>query len=868
MTHDDRWRQVEELFRQAIELPEDQRPAFLSAAADDHPPDLLQEVERLLTADREAGQFLDDAVRAGAAAVTQQAMDARVGQHVGPYRLARPLGHGGMSSVYLAVRDDDQFQKVAALKLIRPGMDSDDIVRRLRSERRILASLDHPSVAKLYDGGTTDDGLPYFVMEYIDGLPITEYCDLQRLSLRARLELFNDVAAAVHYAHRNLVVHRDIKPSNVLVTADGAVKLLDFGIAKLINPSLFGRAHEPTAIALRAMTPSYASPEQVLGAPVTTASDVYSLGVLLYLILTGGRPYVLSAGATNHEIERIICEEEAPLASVSVRARANAEPSTMADAAMSRREKPEGLARRLEGDLDNILSMALRKEPERRYGSAEQLAEDLERHLAGHPVIARRDTIFYRAAKFVGRHRFGVAAAILAGLTILGFALAMTVQRSRADVERDRAEAVLSVLVDMIENVNPAKGAGDQELRQLLERVETALKRFEGQPRSELMLVDNLGKVYENLGAYAKAETLFERGADLHREIEGEKSAGLAAALQDLGRARARGSRYAPAREAFTAAYELRRELFGDENLDVAESLNALALVNQELGAYKVSERLYRQAIEVGTRLSGVDSDQTRIARGNLALLLYDIGHYAEAEALYRDLVSDRHVEDEGEGVAEMRDCLGQVLQALGKLDEAEVELRKALSIRRRSLGESHPLVARTMSHLGDVLREMGDLEQARGLLEPALELRRTQLGPEHDETAESLRNLAALRSAEGREQEAALLYVESVEVYRTSLSADNPMTGRALAGLGGVLARDGQCDRAETVLRDALALVPRDDFRVAPAEAALGVCLWQKGEVDEAERLLEQARGHLAARLGEDHPSVATVAERLASRR
>src|SRR5262245_28756322 len=345
----------------------------------------------------------------------------QVDVRVGPYRLIREIGRGGMGTVLLAVRSDDAFQKRVAIKVLRRGMDTDAIVGRFRHERQILASLEHPHIASLLDGGTTDDGLPYFVMEYVDGQLVTDYCDAKALDTTSRLELFRKICAAVQHAHQNLVIHRDIKPANVLVTSDGTPKLLDFGIAKLLNPDPGVQTLAATIAGSPLMTPEYASPEQVRGETVTTATDVYSLGVLLYELLTGRRPYDLPS-RTPDEIQRVVCN------SVPVR------PSTVvthAASSQSTRDRPEidsertrppdadRLRRRLAGDLDNIVLKALAKEPSRRYASVDQFSEDIHRHLTGLPVIARKDTLGYRTAKFIRRNRAGVAAAALVVLALV-----------------------------------------------------------------------------------------------------------------------------------------------------------------------------------------------------------------------------------------------------------------------------------------------------------------------------------------------------------------------------------------------------------------------------------------------------------------
>ncbi|HMV87469.1 MAG TPA: protein kinase [Blastocatellia bacterium] len=422
----ERWRRIDELFRTVAEQPTAERGEYLTRVCGDDA-DLRREVLELL-AHEQPDSFLHDPIKQATLAVTNEAADDLLGRHIGPYRLTRLIGRGGMGAVYEAVRDDDQFQQRVALKLIKRGMDSDFVRERFLRERQILASLEHPHIARLFDGGATAEGLPYFVMEFVEGEPITDYC--RGLSLDAKLKLFRDVCAAVQHAHQKLVVHRDLKPSNIMVTASadgkgGTPKLLDFGIAKLLSPDP-GEAVTRTETAVRLMTPDYASPEQVRGETITTASDVYSLGIVLYELLTGRRPYQFDTYAPQ-AIERVVCDTLAPPPSEAARTGAAMTP-----------------ARQLEGDLDNIVMMALRKEPERRYQSVEQFSDDLRRYLSGLPITARPDTFGYRTSKFVRRNRVAVLAAALVLLSLLGGIAAATRSARQARAERTRAEAGLA----------------------------------------------------------------------------------------------------------------------------------------------------------------------------------------------------------------------------------------------------------------------------------------------------------------------------------------------------------------------------------------------------------------------------------------
>ncbi len=845
----DLWARAEELFGAALAKPEPERRAFLAAGAGGDP-ELWRLVEALLDADAKAGTFLEQAIGAGCRAVAAAELDARIGQRVGPYRLVSLLGRGGTSAVYLGVRADQEFEQVAAVKLVRGGMDSAEMRRRFKGERQILARLEHPAIARLFDGGTTDDGLPYFVMERIEGQAIDRYCDGERLPIRRRLELFETVCAAVHYAHRNLVVHRDLKPANVLVTADGQVKLLDFGIAKLLAPDLQDgsnrEAWAETALLARPMTPAYASPEQVAGGPITTASDVYSLGVLLYELLTGRRPY--PAPASPAELERAILELEPERPSAAVRrsperetgaavrrspeketgvvARRSSPDGAEALAAM-RSERPESLSRRLRGDLDNIVRMALRKEPSRRYGSAEQLGEEVRRYLEGRPVIARQDSVPYRAAKFARRHRAGLAAACAALAGVLAFAVSTAVQKAEIGRERDRAEQVSSMLVRLFELAGPGGGPG-LTARELLDRGSEEVAALGGQPATQAMLLETLAHLYEELGLYAETERLLHRALAARRSTAGAESAEVAASLHGLGRAVAQQGEYRRATGLFREALALRRRLLGDASPEIAASLNALALSLHEQGQMEEAEALYRDALARDLRLLGEEARHTKVVRGNLGLLLLDMGSYAEAERLYEQLASAERGKTDAEAraqAAEFLDGLGKAQHARGELAAAAASLAESLALRREVLGEEHPLVARSANHLGMVLVAAGDLAAAEPLIRTAGEQRRRLLAPGHDEIAESLEGLGALHAARGEAALAEAAFEQAIAVYERSFPPSHPMPSRARGDLGRLLAAQGDCSRARVPLEHALAHLPAADWRLAGVREALAAC-------------------------------------------
>jgi len=523
------WQKVKDILHEALEMPRAGRTEYLDHACGGNA-SLRAEVESLLSSYNNAGTFIEDSVAAPRNALPDS---LGVGAQLGPYRIVQMIAEGGMGAVYQAVRVDDLYRKVVAIKVIRRGVAGEYVLRHFDTERQILAHLDHPNIAKLLDGGTTPDGRPYFVMDFIAGTPIDQYADAHRLTLHDRIELFLTVCSAVHYAHQNLVIHRDLKPQNILVTEEGAVRLLDFGIAKLLDPDAL--ALGPTLTTLQALTPEFASPEQLTGGKITTASDVYSLGVLLYRLLTGHRPYSLES-RTIEDLWDQVKHRPPRRPSTVVRDRdADATPESVSDA---RATRPERLERQLAGDIDNILLMALRKEPERRYTSVEQFAGDLRRHLASKPVTARPDTLRYRTGKFIRRNRTAFVAAVLLVFSLIGGIVATSWQAHTANRERARAErrfqevrglanSVLFELHDAIAGL-----PGSTQARQLLV---TRAQRYldglasesgddPGLQRERAMAYQRIGDVLgmptrANLGRTGEAIVSYTKALDIEKKL-------------------------------------------------------------------------------------------------------------------------------------------------------------------------------------------------------------------------------------------------------------------------------------------------------------------------------------------------------------
>ena len=872
------WERIEQIFQQAVELPVAERSAFLDRAFGDDD-ELRREVGALLAADAEAGSFLAQA------AVVREESPRRAGtprRTIGPYKLLRQIGEGGMSAVYLALRADEEYRQQVAIKVFAYGRERPDLLRRFRTERQILATLDHPAIARLLDGGTTEDGLPYIVMEHIEGEPIDRYCDRQRLTIGERLELFQNLCSAVHYAHQNLVVHRDLKPSNVLVSASGVIKLLDFGIAKLMHPELFPQTVQHTATGQRLMTPTYASPEQVQGGPVTTASDVYSLGVLLYRLLSGHLPY-LASPEIPAEIERAVVmqEPQKPSAAASRVATPIGDEAGLTPEIVSRARgsRPERLRRRLAGDLDNIVLKALRKEPRRRYASVDQLSEDLRRYREGLPVFARPDTYFYRAGKFLRRHRLAVATAAAFVLLVLAFAVATGMQagriaeeRDQARRERDKAMQVAAFLEEIFQVSSPRESLGESvDARQILERgAERIDRQLTGQPEIQAALSATIGNVYRNLGLYDHGEPLLRRSLAIRRHLLGEDHPEVADSLSGLGRLLRDRGELAQAEPLLRQTLELRRRALGDRHPLVAESLTDLGFLLSEAGDYAAAETLLLEALELRRQLPDGDPEELIENLGYLTEVFVQIDDLAAAERLAREALRlARQVFGEDHPrLWESMNNLAAILGIRGQHAEAEPYLRRAVELTRKLFGDRHPEVGTSLSNLGRLLQEKGDLEAAQELQEQGLAIMRATAGAEHMRTIGYLINLAMLLAERGDAAGAEPLLREALELSSRALGDAHAYTGRALMGLGALRLARGEPGSAEPLLRRSLAIQQSnfapDHRRVADAESFLGQCLTALGRFEEAEALVLAAFEKLARNLGVEHRRTQAARDRV----
>ncbi len=844
-----RWQRIEELFHAALDRPVGEREAFVRAASggDDA---LVREVVRLLEADESPHSLLD---RRAIEVLGDQPAALPKGAAIGSYRVIRPVGSGGMGVVYLAERADGQFEQRVALKVIKRGMDSSSILARFHAERRILARLQHPNIARLLDGGVTDDGLPYFTMEYVDGRVLTHYCDEERLALDARLDLFQDVCAAVQYAHANLVVHRDLKPSNILVTADGQVKLLDFGIARVMGEDDEGL----TRSGQRVMTPAYASPEQVRGEPVTTASDVYSLGVVLYELLCGRHPHRDTA-STPAELERAISTAPAEKPSkFAARASSGEARATDDDIARARATTPTKLRRRLEGDLDTICLTALRKEPDRRYASASRLLDDIRNHLTGRPLSARPDTFGYRFRKFVGRNTAAVSATaalvvLAAGLTVV-YTTRLARERDRARLEARKAAEVSAFLTSLFEGADPYQSRGESvTAREMLDRGRGRVRtELSDQPEVVAEMLRVIGRSYQNLGAFDEALAAYEESAALSERLYGANDARVASVLGDMGDIYNERGEYPKAEELGRRAVAVARAAGREGDEALASGLNVLAAAVNMQGRFDEADPLYRESIDVHKRLEGPRSRKASVVMNNLGLLLHESNRYDDSEAMYlaalsiqEDVFGMRHPE-----TSTTRYNYAQLLNDTGRLEQAKAIWDEVLSTDRELYPDGHPNIAFTLSAYSRLLVRLGDFERAEAMEREALAIRRKFHGERNADVAYSLGSLAGLLSELGHYHEAEQMEREALAMHIETNGPNHPILGAVMNDIGQALYMQGDYVAAEKMHREALAFlrsVAGDAERNAIAVSMLRLSndLCAQGRLVEADSL---ARSGLA---------------------
>ena len=803
----DRWRALSPYLDEALDLTADERQPWLDTLRRDDP-GLAADLQRLL-AERDA---LDDSGFLEGPAIVVDPSVSLAGLRIGAYTLVSPIGRGGMGTVWLAERSDGLFTRKAAVKLLNAALMGRGGEARFKQEGSLLGRLTHPHIAHLLDAGVTDTGQPFLVLELVEGEHIDRYCTSHALGIEARLRLFLDVLDAVAHAHANLIVHRDLKPSNVLVSEDGVVKLLDFGIAKLLD-----HEHDAPAVALtveggRALTPEYAAPEQLTGGPITTATDVHALGVLLYVLLGGPNPAAGTSGSAA-ELIKVIVETDAP---------------RLSDVA------PNGKA--LRGDLDNIVAKALKKRPEERYASVTAFADDLRRYLNREPVSARADTLVYRTTRFVQRRAGAVATAAGVVLLVSGligvYTARLASERDRARLEADKSAKMSELLTSLLTSADPYPSRDrEPSVRNILDAgAERVQKELSEQPELKAEMLTVIGRVYGRLGLYDKAKPLLDEALALDRKPGAGDTARLAQTLNDLGVLSREQRDIRAAQALLEESLAMRRRLFGNVHKDVAVTLVELGRVYLDRGLGDHAEPLFRESLDIRRQVFGEIHRETAVSKSSLASVLLDRGELSAAEALYREVLDTTRkvLPADHPNVAASWNSLGLLLLEKGEFAAAEPPLRQALAIRRRVFGERHPGNANTMHNLAVSLREQGRLDEAAALLN------------------------------------------EAIAYTREGLGDDDPILGRLHFQLGRVHLLRGEWAKAGQLLRDALhrqqKTLPAQDWRVAATKSALGGALTSLRQFDEAGRLLDDAKRTLKDVPGRQGREAAATRDRLAA--
>jgi serine/threonine protein kinase/Flp pilus assembly protein TadD len=848
MTGRERRERIYELQQAALSLPPERWAAFLDSAC---PGDggLREEV---LAGLRALDESPGSVPAAGfAVPVGVQSLDPLVSTLVGPYRIVEPVtAQGAMGTVYRAERSDAALtRQQVAVKVLRRGFDTDAFVRRFVLERSLLAQLRHAAIVSVFDAGALPDGRPYYVMEWIeDGLPLDEYCARHQLDLRARLGLFQRVCDAVHYAHQRSIVHRDLKPGNIVVTPDGHPKLLDFGLAKLLTeegaPDLtFSAASMPGE---RLGTPAYASPEQASGDRVTQQSDVYALGVILFELLTGERPYRLAAGSWE-SMARMICESDAPM------------PSAVAGRA-ARSSVP---TRELRGDLDAIVLCALRKEPERRYASVAHLRDDLNRYLANEPVLAQLPTKRYLAAKFVRRHRLAASLAAAGAFVLAAFGGAMTWQASRIALERDRAntqariaERTLQFVTGLFDTANPSEAKGRTvTVREVLDRGRERLKsELADEPEVRATLFRTMGTVYRGLGLFGSAEPLLREALVVRQSTLGARHPLTLESMYELGAVRFQQGDSAEAGRLFRDTLAAQEQVLGPLDPRTLTTANDLGVLLKNEGKLEEAERYYRQALEGSRQTRGEQDPNTITMKANLGMLLQARGNLPEAERYAREALDARRRvlgENHPDTLIAINN-VGFVLASGGQFEASVPFHREALERRRRVLGPEHPDTVRSLNNLSRTLALLGRFDEAERPAREALEGWRRSLGDGHPMTLTAMTNLALLLRDAGRPDDALPLVEQVHAVRRRTLGESHADTLAALVNLGDVEAERGRLGPAQAMLEKALdaarAALPPTHWVIGSALTSYGRCLTRLGRHDAAEKALVEARGLLTS--------------------
>lgn len=852
------WNEIQSLFHTCITLPLDEQKSFIKELEKKDIP-IANEVNKLLTAHHASGSFLEDDI------LDEEYVGS--GDMIGPWKIIRDIGRGGMSTVYLASRADGQFERQVAIKFLHGLIPGRSMHQRLQLEQNILASLHHKNIAQLFDAGITAEGRPYFILEYIDGKPITEWCIEQELSLSERLEIFEQVCQAVQFAHQRLIVHRDLKPTNILVDKKGNVKLLDFGIAKILE------AEPPEGVPLTQtgqylMTPEYASPEQANGGQITTATDVYALGLILCQILSGSLPYDVS-GKTPIEIGSII-SDAAPIKPSSIVSSDTVKNSHNNYPVKNFNRKQ--IKKQLRGDLDNIVLKALRKEPERRYGSADQLLQDIRHYQKNEPISARPESAGYLVSKFIQRNRTVVTAAAVIAIMLIAAVIFSLIQARTTEIERQKTEQVNAFLQEMLASPNPYEDGRDVRVIDVLDRTAERIdNELSNQPSVEAAVRHTLGITYRELGQMDQAISQLSEALQLRNQLFTAPHPDLSETQAQLAKTEQRRGNYEIADSLLNLAMQADLELYGREHTILASRIGDLGSLKWETGNLDEAEELLRESLELEQKLRAPEDERVAIAMGNLATLLDDKGFADEALELYQkelEILQANYPDNQHPSIPQVLSHIGINLDNAEQFEEARSMHTQALALFRDLKGEEHPDVVYAMNNLASVMTKMGDTDEALEMQISAAELYKEIFGPEHPNLGIQYNNIAFTKRNMGDLEGAKESYRNAIEIWQAGLPSDHPFLAYGYNNLASVLMTQNRSSEALPNFQRAYEirikhLAPTSSERATTA-SMLGDCLASLGRMEEAEPLLIEGYLALLESRGEEHTSTQEAAERL----
>lgn len=879
VTNQDLWNRARNIFIEALDHDGNSRQGFIESrcGADI---ELTKAVWQLLAGHETEGLVDELAIDDGGLAAVQDRIkamapgDIQPGDAVGAFEILGKLGEGGMATVYRAKRVTDDFEQEVALKIVSSHRLTEDAVVRFTFERQIAASLDHPNIAKLVDGGLTDDGRPFFALDLVDGEEVTTYCDQNELSVPDRVRLVIEIASAVHYAHRNLLVHRDLKPSNILVDATGRVRLLDFGIAKPLDPEMTGSARTQTGD--RLLTPRYASPEQFIGASITTASDQYQLGLLLYELVTGHCHHLLD-GDDPASMGRRITDVDTPrpsrLFGRSTTTSDAASEHTVDNIARLRQVDTGELGRLLRGDLDTIILKTLEKDPNRRYSSVEALADDLQRYLNDEPVHARPQSLGYQASKFFRRHRLAVAAAGLGFLALVigtGVASWQAVRATRAEAlaleEAATATQVSEFLVGLFKEADPGlTGGRTPDAAEILNRGRERLNtELQDQPMVRGRLLRALSQIFHHLSDLDSALDLGNEALAVHQQAEGFDSLEVAADLHNLAEIHTYLGHAQKAQELYQHGLDIRVSILGRRSVEAAQSLAGIGRSLGRQGKNQEALSYQREALEI--RLEHLDRLSAPVAHSTyyVGFTLSRVGEYEQALEMFQEAAAiDREVFGrESRDYAEDLAKIASTFWRMGRYEESIASARESISIAQSIYGDQHHVSLRGLEPLALNLIELAQYEEAEQLMQKAVAGTRMVYGERSDDMGGTLHNYGYLLQDMGRFEEAEPIYNEAISIRTDWLGAEHPSVAELRENLAEVWLELGRVDEAEAgfrrALRDKEASLDADNPRMSWPHWGLGLTLWHKGQLNAAEASLQKARTILETKLGPDHPDLA----------